>query len=400
MKIAINVGQFPKLSLTFILNQISWLNENSHQVEIVAKYDPKEDHVHDIFYENNMDEYTYYYFENFPYKYTATPPNDRTKIYEGINKILGVYSTSPNFLNKYLLDKIIAKPYKKIGPDIIHSHFGHNGRLLAKLKKQGSIDVPLVTSFHGIGIRKRNLRETDMYNDLFDYSSALLANSQHTRSALITLGANPDKVIIQPPGIKIDKFEFSPPDKHPKLDKIKILSVGRLVEEKGHKEGIEAINKLIETGPKIPIEYRIIGTGDQFDQLNSYINQLEHSHDIKLLGNKTRTDVINEMKDADILFHPSNREGLGVALLEAQAIGLPIVATKAGGIPDALSTEASNFLVDVGDIDEMVNQLSQLIQAPDQWRSISISGRSHVEDNYSLNKLMRNQVDLYKQIVG
>jgi colanic acid/amylovoran biosynthesis glycosyltransferase len=94
------------------------------------------------------------------------------------------------------------------------------------------------------------------------------------------------------------------------------------------------------------------------------------------------------------------REACGVAMLEAQALGLPVVATNIGGIPEAVADGRSGLLVDQKDPDALADRMIYLIKHPEVWHQMGLAGRRHVADNFDLNREIARLEGLYSSLIG
>jgi len=283
--------------------------------------------------------------------------------------------------------------------DIIHAHFGPVGKPIADLKTAGVINSPLVTSFHGWGIRKGRKEGGNIYRKLFNESDVILANSKNTKQALLDFGAPEEKLQIHHIGIDPSVFEPTQNDLPTQTSEdIRILSVGNLVDEKGHKDGIVAVSDVIEQFPEIDLEYRIIGKGPLKDKLSKEITKREMGDHITLCGGMTRSEIIPEMHRANILLHPSRSEAFGMVLIEAQAAELPVVATNVGGIPDAVIPNQSAKLTPPGDVEGLKESLCNLISQRKERQEMGTIGREYVKGKYNINKLNNNLVEIYKHV--
>ena len=106
------------------------------------------------------------------------------------------------------------------------------------------------------------------------------------------------------------------------------------------------------------------------------------------------------MPGLDLLVHPAAREGLGLALLEAAAAGVPVVACAAGGVPDVVVAGETGVLVPVGDADALRAALAHLLAAPHERRRLGAAARAHVERCFGTPALIDAHVSLYTRVLG
>jgi phosphatidyl-myo-inositol dimannoside synthase len=211
------------------------------------------------------------------------------------------------------------------------------------------------------------------------FCDRVVANSAYTGSLTIRKGARSELVSVIPPGIHPERFALLI-----SCDAIKrqwglkerptILFVGRLAKRKGVKEFIE--KSLVEIVKKIPnVCFVVVGDNpsesltqrdDVVAQIKSAIGELGLLNHVQLLGALDDDEVIKLYQAADVivlpaLATPDDVEGFGVVLLEAAAAGKPVVATRVGGIPDAIEDGNSGILVEPGDYDQLTNAIIALL---------------------------------------
>lgn len=405
MKIAVIVSRFPTLSETFILNQITGLLDLGHDIEIFASLNPNEEKVH-----NDVKKYRL--MERVHYLKDMIPRNKIARLFKAIHliiinfhksplkiiKSLNVFKYRKRALSLWLLHFII--PFLNKDFDIIHCHFGTIGNIGVYLKQLG-FKGKLVTMFHGCDIRLGIEKGGGIYHQLFESGDCFLAISDYNYKNLISFGANPQKIIFHPVGINVNKFLFrrqSIPVK--RLNTIIILTVASLVKEKGLQYGIQAISKLLKDYPKPHLEYRIIGGGQLEEQLRKLVEELDLGEVVHFLGPLEQEKVIQEIQKAHIFLLPSVAEALPTVLMEAQAVGLPIIATNVGGVFQAMIDGKSGFLVPERDVDALTEKLKYLIEHPEMWQKMGRAGRKHVEDNYDIDKLNDRLEKIYKNLIG
>ena len=147
-------------------------------------------------------------------------------------------------------------------------------------------------------------------------------------------------------------------------DEYMILSVGELQTRKNHETMIRAVAKLND--PKV--RYVICGRGELLYRLQALAEELGIRNRVSFLG--YRKDVPQIMRAADIYAHPSKREGLGLASLEAMACGLPLVTSNVQGIPDYVENGVTGFMCDPTDVDGFTEHLRCLINSTELRRTI------------------------------
>jgi colanic acid/amylovoran biosynthesis glycosyltransferase len=405
MKIAFIVNGFPYLSQTFILNQITGLLDMEYDVEIFAQFNPKEKKVHsDVEKYRIMDRINYFDMPRNKIKrvskaifliiknFYKSPP----KILKSLN-IFKYGKTALSLKLLYLLTPFLDKNF-----DILYCHFGPIGILGTYLKEMG-VDGKLVTTFHGYdmsGFIKSN--SNNVYKKLFLNGDLLLPISDYWKRKLIRLGCNDKKIIVHRMGINLEKFKFSERRKR-SGEPIKILTIGRLVEKKGHEYIIRAIAKIIKKHRNI--EYIIAGDGPLEIKLKKFATELGIRKYIKFLGAVEQNEVLKLYQEAHIFALTSitanngDQEGIPVVLMEAQATGLPMISTFHTGIPEAVVDGKSGFLVPEQDVNALIEKIEYLIEHPELWSKMGRYGRKFVEEKYDIKKLNKQLAGIYQNLI-
>ena len=405
MKIAFIVYEFPKLSESFIVSQITGLLDLGHDVRIFADRNPQEPEI-------NIDVLKYHLIDRTCY-IGPTPENKtirrlKTLLLIGPNllkapvrlsKALKILLTRPEGFSYDLLYFVFAFLRKDF--DIIHCHFGPAGNIGSFIKQAG-FGAKLITTFHGYDITKYIKQHgTDVYKRLFGNGDLFTYNSEATKEKILALGCPPERMAKLPMGINLDRIVFA--ERKVSCDgQINILSVGRLIKMKGREYAIKAVAKIAEKFPNV--HYNIIGDGPLREPLQKIIDDLDVADAIHLLGPVSSEQLDSLYKTSHIFLHPSvkasdgNMEGQGVVLLEAMAYGLPVVATNHGAFPETAGDSAAGFLVPERDVDALTERLEYLITNHQTWPQIGKSGRGHVEKHYDIKALNQKLLQIYKDL--
>ncbi|HEY9707578.1 MAG TPA: colanic acid biosynthesis glycosyltransferase WcaL [Oculatellaceae cyanobacterium] len=411
MKIAFLVWRFPVLSEAFILNQITGLIDRGHDVHIHALNGPPADtsKVHPVVEQYNLLDRTYY---------PPTRPNNYlVRVLKGLKLLLANLDKKSLFcfqlLNVFqygqqvLSLKWLYRAIPLLGNgtyDIIHCQFGTLGPMGLVFRNTGILQGKLVTTFRGIDISQHVQEQGEqVYDQLFQEGDFFLANCEFFRRRAIKLGCDEKKIVVHGSGLDCSKFAFKP-RYFPADGRVRIATTGRLVEKKGIEYGIRAIAKLAPVNPNI--EYNIIGDGPLKEDFEKLIQELNVSHLVKLLGWKQQQEIIEILDTCHIFIAPSvtaadgNQDAPVNTLKEAMAMGLPVISTLHGGIPELVKDGVSGFLVPERDADAIAAKLSYLIKYPEAWPGMGRAGRARVEEKYDMNKLNDELVEIYQQLVN
>jgi len=407
MKIAFIVDVFPSLSETFILNQITGLIDLGHEVEIFAGTRSDQEKAHPEVEKYDLLSHTHLLHDK--------PGNRLARIIKACCLLVSRGYKNPLAILRSLDFLRFGKEalslnlfYKAMlflrndNFDIIHCHFGPNGIMWALLKDIG-IRGKLVTTFHAYDINKYiKLKGEDVYDNLFIKGDLFLPISHFWRKRLIELGCPPKRTVVHHMGVDLDRFQFNP-RRLSSDEKVNILTIARLAEKKGLEYSIRAVAKVMETHPDM--EYNIVGDGPLWDQLINLINKLDVRGQIRLLGWKVGEEIELLLKRAHLYILSSvtdaegNMEGIPVSLMEAMAVGLPVISTFHSGIPELVENGESGFLVPEKDIDAMAEKLEYLVGKCALWGEMGREGRRQVEENFNIKKLNQRLIKIYQEII-
>jgi len=171
--------------------------------------------------------------------------------------------------------------------------------------------------------------------------------------------------------------------------------VGRLDHwAKGHKELLEAMAGLKE---RYPVQALIVGGGRREDEIKVLAAGLGLAAQAHFLGQ--RQDVPDLLQAMDIFVLPSYSEGVSLALLEAMAAGLPVIATAVGGTPEVVTDGVTGLLIPPRDAAALAGALERLLGDPAGARQLGENARRHVREHFSLERLGREINEIYQELV-
>lgn len=409
LKIAFVVKNFPSLSETFILNQITGLIDRGHEVEIFARRAKNDGETHPEIEEYDLLERTHYFPE--------IPKNKLFRIAKGFRYLTKNFFRNPGVmlrsLNPFayglraltlqLLFEVSWPLRSGTSFDVVHCHFGPSGCVGVLLRELGAFDAPILTSFHGYDVHVLPGEGwLEPYLKLFNQGELFTANTEFTKKSLNKLGLSSEKIAMLPMSLRLENFR--PPEPRDSSDDrpIRLLTVARLVRKKGLEDSIRAAAKLRSVTENF--RYDIVGGGPREEKLGSLIDELDLGDTVTLHDRKTRDDVLEFYRDADVFVLTSvtaengDMEGQGLVLQEAQAMKLPVVTTDHNGLPEGVLEGESAFLVDEGDTDAIAKNLEHLIENPEKRKKMGERGHEYVRENYGLDRLIDKQIKLYKKL--
>ncbi len=405
LKAAIFLNQFPALSETFILNQIVGLIDAGIEIQIFPLEKKNDKKIHSLVKKYQLLDKTYCF--NIPRSCWARWSKFILLLLFALFKKLSslrIFSSNLQIdkrIKLELLFRSLAIRDKKF--DIIHCHFGPNGKQAVLLKELGLIQGKIVTSFHGYDFSAYiKSQGKDVYHQLFHQAKLLTANSNFAKKKIEALGCPRSKVVKLPESLKIKDFLFHPKKLKPR-EKIKILTIARLVEKKGLEYSIKAVTRVFKNYPNF--EYKIAGDGPLADRLRKLIQKLGVEKKIILLGGQDQNQIQKLYQQSHLFVLASltdkngDQEGQGLVLQEAQACGLPVIATLHNGFPEGVLDGRSGFLVPEGDIDALAEKLEYLINHPQIWSKMGRIGRKFVEKRYDINRLNKQLISIYQRLL-
>lgn len=400
MRIAVIVNQFPKLSETFILDQITGLLDRGHEVDIFAWQMNKDGGViHPDIKKYRLLERTHVLLSlrtgGIKKSGLVTIFKDHSDDLKILIRSLNIFKYGKSALSLKLINNVL--PFLE-GYDIIHCHFGSNGNYAATLKKLG-VSGKLVTTFHGCDTRRGIKQGGGIYKKLFEVGDLFVAVTEYNYDHLIQFGADKTKIVSHPLGIDISKFYFDKSRYAVTPETIRLVTTGRLVGLKGHHYAIRAFKKVLEKNQNLKIRYDFIGDGPLKEELTSLIKELNLQNVVFLLGALTKEQIVETLQQSHIFVLPSVTETFGMVLLEAQAVGLPVIVSRVGSTNQAIVDGKSGYLVPVGDVDGLAQKIAHLVANPELWVEMGSAGRKHVEKNYDIDKLNDGLVEIYRNLL-
>jgi glycosyltransferase involved in cell wall biosynthesis len=216
-------------------------------------------------------------------------------------------------------------------------------------------------------------------------------------SKKIIMSKKINKIKIIPNGINENKFSYRP-EKIISDTNIKLGMSSRLVKNKSHEKVFEAMNILQKIAPQYNFTFSIAGDGQQIEWLRQLSSQLGLAQVIRFEGVLDEADLIEWYTSLDIYVHYSEAETLSTSLLQAMAIGIPIVASDVPGINNLLNEdEMKDFLFDFYSVNSFANAILKLINKQNLTVKYRKLRRFRIESEYSLNQMFQNYNNLLKK---
>ncbi len=217
----------------------------------------------------------------------------------------------------------------------------------------------------------------------------IVANSDSGARRLSREGIARERIAVVRNGLDLSGFSLrsSPPRRH------RIVSVARLRPEKAHEVLIDAVARVRPSWPQVSL--RVIGDGPREQALREAAGQLGVLDRVEFAGHSD--DVAGELRRADVFVLPSRIEASPNAILEAMAVGLPVIACAVGGIPEAIVDGKTGLLVPPDDAGAMAGAIDRIFRNPAEAEQIGLAARRHVEAHYSFARMVAAFENIYRR---
>jgi glycosyltransferase involved in cell wall biosynthesis len=283
--------------------------------------------------------------------------------------------------------------------DLIHVNSyvpGNYARLAAAL-----MQVPIIID-HWHGFTRFSPKRRHICRVLARFTDLSIAVSQGVKDYLLQeIGLNPAKIRVVPNGVDVAAIDAARPGPEVRRELglpegVPLIGlVGRLDHwGKGHKELLTAMAQLRD---RHPVHALMVGGGRRMDEVKALTASLGLAGQVHFLGN--RRDVPDLLNALDIFVLPSYSEGVSLALLEAMAAGLPVIATAVGGLPEVVTDGETGLLIPPRDAGALAAALARLLADPAWAQPLGAKARQHVRENYSLDRLGREINEIYGELV-
>jgi glycosyltransferase involved in cell wall biosynthesis len=281
-------------------------------------------------------------------------------------------------------------------PDLVHLHSRRGADTLGLLAAWRS-DVPTVLT------RRVDTPEPGFIARLkYGRCDRVVTVSDGIRDVLIGEGIPPDQVVTVHAAIDAEAMPFECVDRSAMRrefdlpdDALVVVMVAQFVDRKGHDLLLDVLPRVLAAEPRTRV--LLFGAGPRRDAITDRIERGELRDRVRLPG--FRKDLVDLLPCFDLLVHPARSEGLGVALLEAAGAGLPVVATRVGGTPEALVDGRTGLLVEPGDLDALAAALLRLLGDVDLRRRMGAEGRAWVKVERSVPVMVRRNRAVYESVL-
>ncbi len=236
-------------------------------------------------------------------------------------------------------------------------------------------------------------------NKIFSRCNYLHYVSNYLRQEGIKLGAPPERSLVIHPGIDVNFYQPSPDRTQPEAERpLNLITVGRLVWQKGLISALKAVKALVEKG--YIMHYSIVGDGVERNHLAFRARELGIDNNVKFFGTQPPDQVKQLLASSDIYLQPSLTESICVAVMEASATGLPVIASKVGGLPEVVEHDVTGLLVPPDSPTALAEAIMVLADDKNKRLEMGKLGRIKIEREFSLKREAKEWVELYKKALA
>lgn len=273
--------------------------------------------------------------------------------------------------------------------DVVHTHntYPHiNGSIAARLA-----GVPVVLNTRHGQRAGHGWKSRTQFRWASHLVNRIVAVSDDAASLCVEAdGVARRKVIRIWNGIDIDDFDFSGP-----VDQPVAISVARLSAEKDFPTLLRAMAVAIRAVPELTL--KLVGDGPERPALERLSQELGLTGHVEFLGE--RQDVPRLLAQAAFFVTSSLTEGISLTLLEAMAVGLPVIATSVGGNSEIVDDGRTGQLVPPGNVGALASAIAVMALTPARWRTLGQEGRKRVEEHFEVRRMVSDYESLYQQLI-
>jgi colanic acid/amylovoran biosynthesis glycosyltransferase len=298
-----------------------------------------------------------------------------------------------NELSEPALNDSFNAFFREHDVDIVLAEFGPTGADLAPhLEKLG---IPLVVHFHGHDAHRRHLVDDyrTRYAEMFRIAARIVCVSRFMQMTLEELGADPAKIVLNPYGPRDAFFSVKP------RYNSTVLAVGRFTDIKANYLTLAAFAEAARSVPEARLV--MVGNGELLETCKTLARHWGVSELVSFPGAVPHSEILAFFEDACCFAQHSvtpsygDAEGTPVAILEAAAAALPIVATRHAGIVDAVIHGETGFLVDEGDVIGMAAAMKLFLNDAQLSSQMGERARTHTQEQFS----MARHIDVLQNVI-
>ena len=309
-----------------------------------------------------------------------------------INSKVRQYILRGTFI-KHIKKVLAYLPVFFVKPDIIHFEFGTLAKDIDILKQL--TNAKMIVSFRGYDMYYVGLDDKSYYKDVWKHTDGFHFLGNDLKQHAIKRGYTGNTIeAIIPPAVDVDFFQRQVVPTS--SNEIRIISVGRLTWRKGYDYAIQAMKLLKDRA--IQFQYTIVGAGEHLQAIQFMIAEFGLEDNVQLKGSLNKEEVKVELSKSNIFLQASVSEGFCNAVIEAQAMALPIVCTNAGGLPENVEDNVTGFIVPKWDAKAIADKIEWYYNNKAALSVIGKNGAIRARENFKIDDQVKAFIDLYNKV--
>jgi glycosyltransferase involved in cell wall biosynthesis len=290
----------------------------------------------------------------------------------------------------------LRKIIKSERPDLVHVHSRRGadplGAIAARLR-----GVPVVVSR-----RVDNAEQPWVARLKYRLYKKVITVAGGIRDVLLAEGVSADRLRLVHSGV--DRRRFKPdPDRDwmavnlgVEKNTIIIAMVAQYIHRKGHRIMLDALPSVLEKYPDLQV--LCCGSGPNEEALAALIERRGLADKVRLLG--FRDDLEKILPCCSMALHPALTEGICGAALQAQSCGVPVIASRVGGLPEAVAEDVSGLLVDPGDVQQLSQAMLRLLDDDALRQRLGDAGPEYVAGRFSISAMVQGNLEVYREVLN
>ncbi len=297
---------------------------------------------------------------------------------------------------------VLARLLERRRADLMHVYFGHTGvHLLPFIKRWPK---PAVVSFHGMDIQPREDKPgyLDNLRELMRTVPLAMGRSHSLKEGMLALGLPEERFRLNRTGIPLDNYPFAE-RRFPADGRWRLVQACRLIEKKGIDVALRAFAAFAAEHPGA--RFTIAGEGPLLEPMRELAAELGVGGEVEFAGFLDEGALCRLYHESHLFVHPSqmtadqNQEGIPNSMLEAMATGLPVLATRHGGIPEAVGHGETGLLSAERDVDGLLGHLRQLASDAPRWEGMGAAASRSMKENFEQSAQVAKLEAVYREAI-
>jgi glycosyltransferase involved in cell wall biosynthesis len=402
MKVAYLVSQYPAPSHTFIRREVAALRERGLKIDIFSVRRPPPEEVMSEVDDADCEETTYL----LPAGPLTVLGNNLRMFLRAPSAYLSALAFSLRHRNRgarallyaffyFLEGMLLAEHLRQRGVQHLHNHFANAGAHVALVATR-YLGIRLSLTLHGLC--DFDFPAGPLLGEKIRQSSFVACATQYGMAQAMRLShpSQWDKLLVVRCGVELDKLPVPEPRTEPaKEGPLRIICVGRLAPEKGQLGLVEAFALARKRG--LNAELVLVGDGPDRGAVMSRVVAAGVGPHVKLFGRQPEARALEETSRSDVLVLASFMEGLPVVLMEAMAMGVPVIAPDVAGIPELVENGQTGMLFTAGNWNQLAERMRALGSDPALRARLAAAGRQRIQEQFDVSTSV---VPLFERFLG